>query len=42
MLDIKKSKDANAGYAFIKFADKEVERKMLKEKHNIEGKQVSY
>jgi len=40
MLDIKKSKDANVGYAFIKFADKEVERKMLKEKHNIEGKQT--
>ena len=42
MVQMKKSKDANVGYAFIKFEDKEVERMLLKEKHNIDGKQVSY
>jgi len=37
---MKKSKDANVGYAFIRFADKEVEKTMLTEKHNIDGKQA--
>ena len=41
MVQMKKSKDANVGYAFIRFEDKEVERMMVKEKHIIEGKQVS-
>ena len=40
MVQMKKSKDANVGYAFIRFVDKEVERMMVKEKHSIEGKQV--
>ena len=40
MVQMKKSKDANVGYAFIRFVDKEVERMMVKEKHIIEGKQV--
>eukprot|EP00090_Calanus_glacialis_P010388 TRINITY_DN18770_c0_g1_i1.p1 TRINITY_DN18770_c0_g1~~TRINITY_DN18770_c0_g1_i1.p1 ORF type:complete len:359 (-),score=145.73 TRINITY_DN18770_c0_g1_i1:190-1266(-) len=40
MVQMKKSKDANVGYAFIRFVDKEVERMMVKEKHSIEGKQA--
>ena len=41
MVQLKKSKDNNVGYAFIRFDDKETERMMLKEKFMIEGKQVN-
>ena len=41
MIQMKKSKDSNVGYAFIKFAEKDVERQMMKEKHAINGKQVT-
>ena len=40
MIEMKKSKDANVGYAFIRFGDKTVEKEMLKEKHMIGGRQV--
>ena len=41
MVQLKKSKDNNVGYAFIRFEDKEVERALLREKFMIEGKQVN-
>jgi len=40
MIEMKKSKDANVGYAFIRFGDKNVEKEMLKEKHMIGGRQA--
>jgi len=40
MVQLKKSKDNNVGYAFIRFDDKEVERALLREKFMIEGKQA--
>lgn len=39
MIQLKKSKDANVGYAFIRFKEKDAERKALKEKHTIDGRE---
>jgi len=38
MVQLKKSKDSAVGYGFIKFKDKSVERQMLKQKHEIDGR----
>jgi len=39
MVQLKKSKDDKVGYAFVKFNDKEAERKLKREKHLIEGRE---
>lgn len=38
MVQLKKSKDSAVGYGFIKFKEKSVEKLMLKQKHEIEGR----
>jgi len=38
MVQVKKSKDENVGYGFIRFKEKEVEREMLRKSHEVDGK----
>jgi len=38
MVQVKKSKDENVGYGFIRFKEKEVERDMLRKNHEVDGK----
>jgi len=38
MVNVKKSRDENVGYGFIRFKEKEVEREMLKTQHQVDGR----
>jgi len=39
MVQMKKSKDGNSGYAFIKFCNKEEERTIMRQHHQIDGRE---
>ena len=39
MVQMKKSKDGNSGYAFIKFSNKEEERTIMRQHHQIDGRE---
>ena len=39
MVQTKNSKDKNVAFAFIRFKDKLVERKVLREKHTIDDRE---
>ena len=42
MVQMKKSKDGNSGYAFIKFCNKEEERTLMRQHHQIDGRECRY
>lgn len=42
MVQMKKSKDGNSGYAFIKFCNKEEERTIMRQHHQIDGRECRY
>ena len=42
MVQMKKSKDGNSGYAFIKFCNKEEERTIMRQHHQIDGRECRF
>ena len=42
MVQMKKSKDGNSGYAFIKFCNKEEERTLMRQHHQIDGRECRH